>query len=80
MFYVYVLQSMKDETRYVGMSQNPTERLKEHNQGESKFTKGHRPYKLIYQEVCKTRQEAREKEKYYKSGVGREKLNKVIPL
>ncbi|MBF0489637.1 MAG: GIY-YIG nuclease family protein [Candidatus Omnitrophica bacterium] len=80
MFYVYVLQSIKDDSQYIGLSQDPAKRLKEHNQGDSKYTKGHRPYKLIYQEFCETRQEARVKEKFYKSGVGREKLKNIILL
>ena len=78
--YVYVIQSLRDQTFYIGISEEPNKRLKEHNQGQSKYTKGHRPYKLLYQEFCETRQLARNKEKFYKSGVGRERLKSIIPL
>jgi putative endonuclease len=32
---------------------------------------------LIYSEECKTRPEARVREKYWKSGIGKEKLKKL---
>jgi len=37
-----------------------------------------RPLKLIYVEQFNSREEAREKEKYYKSGKGREELKKLL--
>ena len=79
-YYVYVLKSNLYGSFYVGISQNPHKRLKEHNAGMSKYTKGRRPYKLVYIEVCPNRQFAREREKYYKSGSGRERLKEFIPL
>lgn len=77
--YVYVLESLKDQTRYVGLSEDPKKRLKAHNEGQSKYTKGHKPYRLIYQELCHDRTEARRKEKFYKSGSGREVLEHLFP-
>ncbi|WP_082391351.1 GIY-YIG nuclease family protein [Jiulongibacter sediminis] len=75
---VYVLISEKDSIRYVGMSENPERRLLEHNSGKSKFTKGHMPWKKVYQEEFETRKEARAREKYFKSGVGREFLDRLL--
>ena len=80
MYYVYVLQSLRDKSIYIGMSQDPIKRLREHNYGQSKYTKGHKPFKLLYKEICESRQFARAKEKFYKSGIGRERLRDVIPL
>jgi len=71
---VYVLKSEKDNTFYVGISKDPYKRLKGHNFGDSKYTKSHRPYKLIYQEEHLNRIEARNRERYLKSGDGRELL------
>ena len=79
-YFVYVLRSKKDKTFYIGISKNPQHRLKEHNSGNSKYTKGHRPYVLIYKEQFSDRSLAREREKYLKSGVGRELLIKLFPL
>ena len=50
MVYVYVLESQTNSTWYVGMTKNLEVRLKEHNAGKSKFTKGHMPWKVIYRE------------------------------
>ena len=79
-YFVYVLKSKKDNSFYVGLSKNPENRLREHNFGDSKYTKGHRPYELIYKEKLPTRVLAREREKYLKSGVGREFINSLFPL
>ncbi len=80
MYYVYVLKSEVYNSHYVGISKDPTKRLKEHNVGMSKYTKGRRPFKLVCVESCETRSLAREKEKFYKSGSGREKLKNVFSV
>ena len=74
MHYVYALQSLKDGHLYVGISANPKARLEGHNSGMSKSTKCRRPFALFYVEKCENRQKAREREKYLKSGAGREFL------
>jgi putative endonuclease len=74
MFYVYVLHSEKFNKYYTGFTKNVEQRLKEHNSGKSKYTKSYKPWKLVFAEECETRIKARQKEKYYKSGVGRDKL------
>jgi len=53
-------------------------RLKQHNAGMTHSTKKGRPFKLIYQEECGTRLEARQREKFYKSGCGRELLKQKL--
>ena len=78
-YFVYVLRSKRDGSIYIGVSKNPEGRLKEHNFGDSKYTKGHRPYVLVYKEELANRILARNREKYLKSGIGREFLSKVIP-
>ena len=50
---------------------------KSHIDGRERTTKFYRPFKLIYSEVCDSRPEARLIEKYWKSGVGKEKLRRV---
>jgi putative endonuclease len=70
-YYVYVLQSLSDFKRYVGLSSNIGNRLKMHNSGKVKSTKGRRPLILIYKEKVGTLSEARKREKYFKSAAGR---------
>ena len=56
------------------MTQDLNNRIKRHNDGRERTTKFYKPYKLIFYEICKTRIQARQKEVYWKSGVGKEKL------
>lgn len=59
------------------MSANTEKRLKEHNRGEVFSTKGFVPWILIFLEKCgMDRKYARTREKYWKSGIGKEKLKR----
>ena len=73
-FFVYALVSDKDGRIYVGFSTNLEKRIIEHNSGKTKSTKGYMPWKILYFEEVSDRASARQKEKYYKSGVGKEFL------
>lgn len=77
---VYAIRSKVDERIYVGFTQDVQKRLLEHNRGETKSTKGYRPWVLVYTEEADTREEARNLEKYYKSGSGKEKLKRFLAL
>jgi putative endonuclease len=76
-YYVYVLLSLSDHDHYVGLSTNVDKRLKMHNSGKVKSTKGRRPLILIYQEKTCSLAEARKREKYLKSAAGRNFLLKL---
>jgi len=78
-YYVYVLLSEKDGKLYTGISQAPEARLKAHNRGETRSTRSRRPFEMVYCERVGDRRKAREKEKFLKSGIGRDYLAKIIP-
>ncbi|HEY1871435.1 MAG TPA: GIY-YIG nuclease family protein [Chitinophagaceae bacterium] len=78
MITVYVLQSLKDAAWYTGMAKDPLARLKEHNAGKNRFTKGHMPWKIIYTEQHDSWTEARIREKYLKSNAGKLWLKKCL--
>ncbi|TPV34077.1 GIY-YIG nuclease family protein [Paucihalobacter ruber] len=79
-YYVYVLESTKDGRLYKGHTNRLEERLKEHNSGKTSSTKGYRPWVLVYHEEYDSEREAIEREKYFKTGSGREYLkNKIRP-
>jgi len=59
------------------MSEDVTRRIDQHNRGEVFSTKGYRPWTLIYVETIGTISECRKKEKYYKSGCGKEYLKSL---
>ena len=70
---VYILYSEGTNKFYVGSSREGSadNRLKSHNTGKSKSTKGGRPWRLIYEEQASDYTDARKKENFLKSGVGR---------
>ena len=78
MYFIYVIQSLSHDNRYVGSSNNISKRLKEHNLGKCRYTKGRRPWNLVYNESFPSRSEAIIREKFLKSGKGREFLDKII--
>jgi putative endonuclease len=75
MNYIYVLKSKKDLKRYIGLTNNLERRLLLHNSGKVKATKNRRPFELIYFEKFENRTKAAKREKFLKSGKGREYLN-----
>ena len=56
----------------MGMTEDLSRRIREHNGGKTKSTKGYRPWDLFFYEEFEERTEARKREKYLKSGVGKE--------
>ncbi|WGK65255.1 GIY-YIG nuclease family protein [Croceiramulus getboli] len=78
MYFVYVIESQIDGRLYKGLSENVARRLRWHNQGKSKSTRGYRPWILVYEEEVGDLRQARAREKYLKSGSGREELKLLI--
>jgi len=72
MYYVYVLKSTTRNYLYVGLTNNVERRLKEHNAGYNKTTKPYFPFTLLLVEQYPLRSVARSREKYLKSGIGKE--------
>ena len=62
------------------MTNSLTRRLKEHNKGESSTpsTKFRGPFEIVYWEETRDRKAARKKEKYLKSGVGRDFIKRYL--
>ena len=81
-FYVYVLQSLKERKIsdgfytgwYTGYTKDLRNRFNEHKNNISGYTKGRGPFKLIYYEACMNEFDAKAREKYLKSGMGRRYL------
>ena len=71
MQYVYVLQSRKDNKKYVGYTKNLKLRFESHQKGRVPSTKNRRPLELIYYEACLNQQDATHREKYLKTYLGK---------
>jgi len=78
MITVYAIKSENHNFIYVGMTNDLNRHLDEHNTGMNKSTKAYLPYKLIYSEIHPDRIEARKREKYFKSGIGKEFLRSLL--
>ena len=78
MFYVYVLRSLKNGRHYTGSTNNLERRLIEHNSGQTKYTSQAGPFELIYKETYNTKLEASRRERFLKTGRGRELLKEIL--
>jgi putative endonuclease len=77
-FTVYIIKS-SEGYRYTGMTEDLEKRLNEHNNKTLSFwTKRGTDWKLVYKEEFNTRAEAMKKEKWLKTGAGRDFLNEII--
>ena len=78
MFFAYVLQSTVAARRYVGSATDVVQREGQHNAGLCKSTKPWRPWRLVHQEAFESRAEAMRRERYLKTGKGREELDRIL--
>ncbi len=78
MYYVYILQSAKDKSLYIGYTTDLKKRFADHNNGLSLATKYKRPYKLIFYEAFLDRIDAKHREVYLKSGWGFRSIKKLL--
>ena len=76
--FVYVLWSDKLQKRYVGVSDDVSNRMKQHNSGSARFTSAGIPWVLKHQEYYGTRKDALKRERFLKSGVGRSWLDENL--
>ena len=75
---VYVLESEKDNKRYIGSTNNLERRVKEHNTGKVRSNKNRKPLNVIYKENYFLESEARLREKFFKTHKGFNVLRKII--
>jgi putative endonuclease len=76
---VYAILSEGSNEIYVGMALDANRRLKEHNNGKNRYTKGLRPWRILHIETYENWSKARVREKYLKTGVGKEFLRSLVP-
>ncbi len=66
-YFAYILKSDYDGSFYYGSGQDVVKRIKQHNRGKSRYTKGKRPWKYHYSEEYPTRAEAMARERFFKT-------------
>ena len=79
MYYVYLLQSEKNRSTYIGYTSDLKNRLIEHNQGKTKSIKHNLPYRLIYYEAYQSKTDSRKREiELKKNSYKKEQLFKCL--
>lgn len=78
MFYFYILRSLINKKLYLGYTPDLKKRLVSHNKGLNKATKPNVPYELIYYSAFKSRVDALECEKYFKTTSGWKRLKNML--
>lgn len=76
--YTYTLFSLKDKKLYTGYSDNLKSRINDHQKGKVRATKDRRPLVLIHYEAFANIKDAKAREKFLKSGFGRNQLKKAL--
>jgi len=72
-FVVYLLYSKNFDKTYVGFTSSIIQRFYSHNFLAKKgYTLQYRPWTVVYIEFYQTKSEALSREKWFKSGIGRE--------
>jgi putative endonuclease len=63
---VYILKSEKDESFYIGYSEDILKRLEKHNSSKTGYTSTKKPWKLVYTEGFDNKTDAIKREKFLK--------------
>lgn len=77
-YYFYILRSNKNGKLYLGFTPDLKERIQSHNNGENKATKSNIPYELIFFSGFKSKTDALECEKYFKTTAGWRRIHKML--
>ena len=75
---VYILKSLKNNTYYIGSTNDIDRRLKEHSSGRSKYTREILPIELVFIQEFQTLKQARKIELKLKKFKNKNIINRII--
>lgn len=78
MWYTYILQSTKDESFYVGITNDLKQRFGLHNQGKVFGSRLRKPYILAYYEAHNNKYDAAAREQFLKTGWGKNWIKRTL--
>jgi putative endonuclease len=78
MYYVYILFCVKDKGLYIGYTSDLKKRFQNHKVGNVKSTVNRLPVELVHYEAFLIKDDAKARERYLKSGYGREQLRSQL--
>ncbi|MBN2087032.1 GIY-YIG nuclease family protein [Candidatus Peregrinibacteria bacterium] len=77
-YFVYIIESLKDQSYYIGYTQGLDKRLAYHNEGRGRYTSKKSPWKLAYSEEYNSKKEAIIRERQIKNWKNRRLILKLI--
>jgi len=77
-FFVYILQSMKDFSFYIGQTHDLDKRISQHNDGLGTYTSKKMPWRLVYFEMLSSREESILRESALKKWKNKERYKSLI--
>ena len=77
-YFVYILQSLKDGSYYIGSTRDLDERIQRHNQGRSTYTKAKKPWSLVFSEEHPNKSSALKRENQIKQYRGNSLFKRLI--
>ncbi len=77
-FFVYIVQSKKDFSFYIGQTNDLDARLSKHNDGFGKYSSSKMPWRLVYFEMFETRTAAIKREKEIKLKKSRKYIEVLV--
>ena len=78
MYFVYVLQSRRDNGYYIGYTADLEQRLKEHNSSKTRSLRHRLPVDLVCHEEFESKRDAKAREYQIKSWKGGEPFKQLI--
>jgi len=80
-YVVYILFSAKFNKKYIGITSDLINRFHSHNQYSKKgYTIRYRPWKVVHVEFYSSKSEALQRERYLKSGIGRQWIHENLSI
>ncbi len=78
MYKVYIIRSLTSDKFYIGVTSDIKQRLRHHNSGANRSTKGRGPWKLVYYEELDNKESAWKRERQMKNYKGGEAFKKLL--
>ena len=79
-YVVYILYSQRCAKTYTGFTSSLIQRFHSHNNSEKGFTTRCRPWTVVHVEFYMTKREAMDRERFLKTGAGREWMRKNLTI
>lgn len=77
-YYIYILESERDHSYYVGYTQGLEKRVTDHNEGRGRYSSRKTPWKLVHSETYNSKREAIIRERQIKKWKSKKLIQQLI--